>query len=148
MRQLGFAQKPIIQNNYPHMLVEDTIVWTKFLQSGKLNIEKVWYDIHVGKGIDTSNIAESEIKAVAENIYKKRIDVIAQTNNALYVIEIKPYGNMVAYGQALVYSRMFKQEFEVDRIVVPAICCEIADGDIRDDCEQMGIVIFETSNIA
>ncbi|GAH71751.1 unnamed protein product, partial [marine sediment metagenome] len=51
MPALGVSQKPVVMPAYPHMLAEDTAVWTKYLQSPLVPIKELWYDVHVGIGI-------------------------------------------------------------------------------------------------
>lgn len=142
MLKLPESQKPIIQQNYPHMLSEDTETWTQFLRSGKKVIDEVWYDLHVGKGLDLGIDEKESIQNMANALYKKRIDVIARVGSVLHIVEIKPFGNMVALGQALSYSRMFKQEYSSSGKITPTICCLNVDDDILDDLSTFGIDLW------
>ncbi|GAI17093.1 unnamed protein product, partial [marine sediment metagenome] len=43
MVSLGPGQRAVIRPHYPHMMVEDTAVWTKFLRAEFVRIKEVWY---------------------------------------------------------------------------------------------------------
>lgn len=142
MINLPDSQKPIIMNSYPHMLIEDTETWTQFLRSGKVAINEVWYDLHVGIGMTFKADEPEYVHKLGSSTYKKRIDVIARVDSEYFVVEIKPFGNMVALGQALSYHRMFSNEYKVSGKITPCICCLKVDNDIIDDCKQHGIVLW------
>jgi len=129
--------------HYPHMLAEDVVVWTRFLQQNPETIREVWYDVHVGLPMPLPVGATDVQRRVAEGVSRKRIDVVARIEEGILVIEIKPYGNMVALGQAIVYTRLFEQEFEVDTDIYPAIVCAEADPDLKEEFKWQGIWVYE-----
>jgi len=89
------------------MMVEDTFVWTKFLESKFIEIKEVWYDVHVGMPVFTEAGADEMDKRIAAGVTRKRIDVVAAVAGGLWIIEIKPYASMYAVGQVLTYVRLF-----------------------------------------
>ncbi|GAI77897.1 unnamed protein product [marine sediment metagenome] len=48
MGSLGPGRDAVVRPAYPHMLREDNLVWTRFLESGDFEVKEVWYDVHVG----------------------------------------------------------------------------------------------------
>lgn len=142
MPALGVSQKPIVMPAYPHMLAEDTAVWTKYLQSPLVLIKEVWYDVHVGKqveGLDPSDILGQRIAA---GITRKRIDVVARVGGGFWVIEVKPRANMVALGQVLTYSRLFIAEYRPEGEVWPVIVCDSADEDLVDEFDELDVAVI------
>ena len=115
--------------HYPHMMREDTAVWTRFLQMGSVSIKEVWYDVHCGQAVFLRDSATQMEQRIADGVTRKRIDVVASVDGGLWVIEIKPYGNMFAIGQILTYVKLLKQEYIVPDIVLPVIICNNIDTD-------------------
>ncbi|MBA7714213.1 hypothetical protein ES703_123230 [subsurface metagenome] len=104
MPALGVSQKPVVMPTYPHMLAEDTAVWTKYLQSPLVPIKELWYDVHVGKGIRLEPGASEMDQRIAAGITRKRIDVVCRVGGGFWVVEVKPRANMVALGQVISYT--------------------------------------------
>ncbi len=50
---LGQGTKPLVRHHYPHMLAEDTGVWTKFPKTDSFRPQEVWYDVRVGKKLNS-----------------------------------------------------------------------------------------------
>lgn len=126
--------------HYPHMMREDTAVWTRFLQMGSVSIKEVWYDVHCGQAVFLRDSATQMEQRIADGVTRKRIDVVASVDGGLWVIEIKPYGNMFAIGQILTYVKLLKQEYIVPDIVLPVIICNNIDPDILDEIDDFGIL--------
>lgn len=143
MAELGRGQKPIVMPHYPHMLAEDTAVWTKFLKSGVALIDEVWYDLRVGQAVAVRRNGTEMEQRIADGLTRKRIDAVCRVNLNYWVVEIKPYANMVALGQVLTYSRLFKEEYDVLGLVIPVIVCDGVDQDLVDEFDEFGVLVFE-----
>lgn len=144
-RSLGPGRKPMIMPHYPHMLREDSDVWTDFLREGKYAVKEVWYDIHVGEGIKTRDGAAAIERAVAQGVTRKRIDVVCEVLGVIWIVEIKPHANMKALGQVLTYKMLFDKEFQVRGKTVPVVLCDTYDTDISESYEQFGVKIINNS---
>lgn len=123
------------------MLGEDTAVWTRFLASGDINVDEVWYDVHVGLPVLLPVGSDSIIKRIADGITRKRIDVVAIVDSVYWIIEIKPMATMFAMGQVLVYERLFEAEFQPDLEAWPVLVCDTVDEDVIPECERLGVVV-------
>jgi len=139
---LGVSQKPVVMPAYPHMLAEDTAVWTKYLQSPLVPIKELWYDVQVGKPMEVSKDAPEIEKRVAAGISRKRIDVVAHVGGGFWVIEVKPRANMVALGQVVTYARLFVQDYSPQGEVWPVIVCDSADEDLVDQFDELGVAVI------
>ena len=144
MAILGIGQKPDVMIHYPHMMAEDTAVWTKFLESEVVEIRRVWYDMRVGMSVLRMEGPQTQESRIAAGLTRKRIDVIASVGNDFWVIEVKPRANMYAVGQVLVYTRLFSQEYVTTGQVISVIVCGNSDEDLLDEFEDFGILVFET----
>jgi len=142
MAVLGQGQKPIVMVHYPHMLAEDTAAWTRFLKSAVIEIDEVWYDLRVGQSVAIPQGASDMEQRIADGLTRKRIDAVCRVAGGFMVVEVKPYANMVALGQALTYSRLFSQEYEVSGDVLPVIVCDGVDQDLIDEFDEFGILVL------
>jgi len=125
------------------MMVEDTFVWTKFLESKFVEIKEVWYDVHVGMSVFLGEGADDMDKRIAAGITRKRIDVIAAVAGGLWIIEIKPYASMYAVGQVLTYVRLFNKEYTSPGRTVPVIICDDYDEDLVDEFDEFGVLVLK-----
>lgn len=144
MADLGKSQKPIVMTHYPHMLAEDTAVWSKYLADPVLAIKEVWYDVHVGQAMLLPVGAADLDKRIADGVSRKRIDVVCAVGSVLWVVEIKPFASMLALGQVLSYTRMFIEEFRPTVEVTSVIVCDAVDDDLLDEFEALGVMVIQT----
>jgi len=140
---LGPGQKPVVMPRYPHMMPEDTDVWTKFLRSNFIDIKRVWYDVRVGLSVLRGVGIDSGLTRIANGITRKRIDVVAAVGGGLWVVEVKPWANMYALGQVLTYLRLFRKEYISPGEVIPVIVCDGTDDDILEEIEEFGVLVIQ-----
>lgn len=126
---------------YPHMLAEDTAVWTRYLESPLVPIKELWYDVHVGAPMEPTLAGDTLGAVIAAGISRKRIDVVAAVGGGFWVIEVKPVANMVALGQVISYSRLFVQDYAPRGEVWPVIVCDSADEDLVAQFDELGVAV-------
>jgi len=126
---------------YPHMLGEDTAVWSRFLESGDIALQEVWYDVHVGQPVLSTLGADSMQQRIADGITRKRIDVVAVVDGVYWIIEVKPVAMHYAIGQVLVYEGLFVKEYEPALETWPVIVCDTVDVDVITECKRLGVVV-------
>lgn len=142
MALLGIGQKPMVMQQYPHMLAEDTAVWTKFLGKMEQVISRVWYDVHVGEPVPLAAEASTIEKKVAAGVSRKRIDVVCEVGTEFWVVEVKPLANMTALGQAFSYNRLFAMEYDTYRPTKAVVVCDTFDNDMTVPFEEIGVLVF------
>ena len=141
MGSLGPGRRPIVMPAYPHMFGPETQVWTRFLESGDIALQEVWYDVHVGAMVKGDWADDSIPARVAAAVTRKRIDVVALVDGVFWIIEIKPLAMHFAIGQVLVYEGLFVKEYEPELETWPVIICDHVDEDVIDECERLGVVL-------
>ena len=141
MGSLGPGRRPIVMPAYPHMLGEDTAVWTRFLASGDIELQEVWYDVHCGQPVLSNMGLDSREQRIADGLTRKRIDVVAIVEGVFWVIEVKPIAQHFAIGQVLVYEGLFVTEYGPALETWPVIVCDSVDEDVVPECERLGIVV-------
>jgi len=128
--------------HYPHMMREDTEVWTKFLASEFIEIKKVWYDVKVGKPVQAEGEPGGISDRISRGLTRKRVDVVAAVGGGVWVIEVKPRANMYAVGQVITYARLFKNEYITHGAVIPVIICDAYDEDLLDEFDELGVLVI------
>jgi len=128
--------------HYPHMMAMDVDVWSKYLAEPVASIKEVWYDVHVGESVKGIPAGDELTQRIADGVTRKRIDVVCRVGGGYWVVEVKPYANMVALGQILTYSRLFATEYRLDGEVIPVVVCNSVDPDLIDDFENMGVLLI------
>lgn len=145
MAYLGTGQKAIVMPHYPHMLAEDVVVWTKFLEKMGKVIKAVWYDVHVGQPVEVPATATEVERKVAAGVTRKRIDAVCHVGSEFWVVEVKPFANMLALGQAYTYARLFLMEYEVPGRTKPVVVCDELDRDMGAQFSELGVMVFVNS---
>ena len=133
----------MIRPHYPHMLTEDNIVWTKFLQTDAERIKQVWYDVRVGAPVFLGPEATAMERKIAAGLTRKRIDAVCLVKGDYWVVEVKPYASMLAVGQVISYSRLFALEYLLEGRVIPVIVCDAADEDLLAEFDELGILVLQ-----
>ncbi len=141
MGSLGPGRQAIVSPAYPHMLGEDTAVWTSFLESGDIDLQEVWYDVHVGAMVEVDGADDSLPARISAGLTRKRIDVVAVVDGVYWIIEVKPIAQHFAIGQVLVYEGLFVKDYEPELETWPVIVCDTVDKDVIEECERLGVVV-------
>jgi hypothetical protein len=139
---LGPGEAPAKRSSYPHMMPEDHVVWSRFLEQKVGLVQRVWYDVHVGEAVEVPNDLPPEMLAVSRAVTRKRIDAVCIMGGVYYVCEVKPWGGYVALGQVLVYWDLFIKEFPRASPTIGAVVCATADPDCLDAFGEQGIDVF------
>jgi hypothetical protein len=146
-RSLGPGRSPKVQRRYEHMMREDFDTWTTFLQSKEMILNEVWYDVHVGRVMEVPEGLPEYMHVQALAISRKRIDVVGRTENELWIIEVKPYANMQAIGQVLIYEDLFCREFELKLPTRTVIVASASDMDIIEGAAKYGVKIITVEGV-
>lgn len=145
MATLGPGQIAMVMPHYPHMMAEDTIVWTKFLTKDSKMLKEVWYDVRVGLSVPLPLGASVLEQRISDGLTRKRIDVVARVAGGIWIIEVKPFASMYGLGQVLTYQRLFVQEYEHEGDVIPVIICDQYDEDLLDEYDEFGVLVLKNS---
>jgi len=119
------------RHKYPHLLGDDKIIWNKFIELHPNRFNTVDYDLHVGTGMETPEMADIKITDQWRNLTKKRIDVVGWKNQQPTIIEVKKRVGLDTLGQVLGYRFLYKKMFpESSSPALLIICGSIGPDDI------------------
>ena len=128
---------------------EDAAIWSIFIANNPSVFSSVFYDVRIGKGVTTGIPATDPIAADFQQLTQKRIDVVAQGKNTLWIIEIKPRASVIAIGQATAYLELFSETYNIHTAIQAAVITDMPDTDILNVANTLGVTILYalTNNI-
>jgi len=72
-----------------------------------------------------------------------RIDCVIETPAYIYIVEIKQRLRPSGLGELLIYSEMYKEQYEPTKPIKLAYVYEIHDDDTAEVAEKYGIILFK-----
>jgi len=127
---------------YPHLSPADQAIWHPFIAENPLGFETVAYDVHVGEGADLADIELNSFAQDFKLLTQKRIDAVGYTTSTIYIIEIKPTASIIALGQAIVYTQMYRRTYRPSAALQPTILTNHADRDIKLAAQSNNVLIL------
>lgn len=150
---------------YPHMGAVEAKIWHRFLSTTKINFINIQYDVRVGtgyipkwleseyrnklelyeKGLITLKELE-EVKSIirsVQSLTQLRIDVVAETEKEIWIIEVKPRAGRSALGQLEAYHFWFIKQYKPTKPVRLAVVCYEVDKNMEPIYASKGIRIFK-----
>jgi hypothetical protein len=113
--------KPEKLFRYPHMFPLDIAIWERFIDAHGADFLGFDYDVKVGTGTTPPEGVGHNYARMQTILSKYRIDCVGYTNDAIYIIEVKPEAGTVAIGQIEAYTRLYKRDFQPKLKVIGAI---------------------------
>ena len=127
---------------YPHMMPFEVPIWERFLADVPFRAVKISYDVHLGKGIPVNPDWPAWLVSVVRATSRKRADVVLETANAVWVLEIKVRASFSALGQLMGYGVLLLEEWEPRKPVRLAVICERVAADMSPVLAEFGISVF------
>ena len=138
---------PVKLPKYPHLSFVDSRLWGTFLNSGPQGIEKVAYDVIVGKGRLASPNSTPNQKKNWQYLTSLKIDVLARTKLGYWIFECKHEANCESLGQILTYSFFLTTQFKISDLIRKTILCDKCHPDMISPCHHYGVDILEIGSL-
>lgn len=165
LMKLPLEARKFLALKYPHMGPYEAYIWDEFLRKTKLKFIRIDYDVRVGvpnvpdwlieklrkleqqlKQGDESVRREYEVvKATYESfsaLTKLRIDAVGETENEVWIFEVKPRAGRTALGQLLAYVDWYRRDFRPTKPLRAACVCIAVDPSLKPVFDRYGIQIF------
>jgi hypothetical protein len=127
---------------YKHMLKEDEKIWERFLEQYGGDFIGFEYDVLVGRGAEIPPDTPEEYRKQIETVSKLRIDVVAEKENEIWIIEVKPESKLSAIGQLPSYEYFFIKERKPEKPIRKVFVCEAYTRDFEELCNYFEIQII------
>ena len=115
---------------FPHMSKLDRKVWLRFLHGDHPPFLDLNYDVRVGSAEYATGEQAAQYDRMWEELIRKRIDVVAETKEEVWIVEVKPIANMSALGQVLSYSLLYEEERHPAKPIRRVVICQEIDRDM------------------
>lgn len=129
-------------NLFPHLMPLEVPIWMRFLASTDIEFISFKYDVHLGAGAPVDPSWPDWLVRQVAAVSRKRVDVIGETVDAIWIIEIKPRAGMGALGQLLAYAQLFEREYRPRKPVVKLALCERVEPDVPAVFARFGIRVI------
>ena len=126
----------------PGMLKPDFLIWKRFQAKFSSMFKTVYFNVRIGEPAPVIENLPIEIRKLAEDLSRRRIDIVGETVDNWWIIELKPSAGASALGQAILYRTLWRLEPPDQRPVVAAIVTDQTDVNIAIGARENGIVLI------
>jgi len=127
---------------FKHLLPEERKIWATFLERTPMRFINLWYDVHLGKGLPPPPDAPEWLVRQIAATSRKRCDVVAETEDAIWIFEVTPRAGMSAFGKVVNYRRLLIDEWKPTKPVRCAVVCWRIEPDVVETYKEHGVEIF------
>ena len=131
-----------IRPRYPHMGPWEAGIWSDFLRKTDLKFIRIDYDVKVGPGNIPPGYEELARLTGMDVLTKLRIDAVGETEDEIWIFEVKPRAGRSALGQLLAYANWYYQEYRSKKPIRLAVVCRDVDRNMIEVYRRYGIKVF------
>ena len=125
-----------------HMLKVDVPIWYSFLEKHKDKFIALHYDCRLGGPGFTPADYDEKLRGMWKYLGSKRADVIAETKDQIWLIEVTSEVHVKALGQLMMYKSLWLKDPKSSKPVVMVLVCDEEDADVVASMEGCGVRIF------
>jgi hypothetical protein len=98
------------QTRYPHLLDQDAPILTAYLKQNGARYTQVDFDVRIGLGRDPGPYFEINIRKMALDLSRRRIDALGQTPRGVEIIEVTGAAGTNTLGQLTAYATIYQSD--------------------------------------
>jgi hypothetical protein len=125
-----------------HMLRVDVPIWHSFLEKHKDEFIALYYDCRLGGPGFTPSDYDENLRGMWKYLGSKRADVIAETRDKVWIIEVTSEAHIKALGQLMTYKSLWLEDPKNSKPVEMVLVCDEEDADVVASMQGYGIRIF------
>lgn len=139
---LGTEYPPLISKRPPHMSDEDYEIYQQWWPRVSKPVLRTWYDVGVGEGSPDAITPGDGInyKRMWTRITQKRIDLLAETPNQLWLVELRHAATSNAVGRLLQYLLLWDRDPVIKKPVQLFLVTNFNDPELDDLCRANRII--------
>ena len=100
------------QTRYPHLLDQDAPVLTAYLKENGTRYSGVQFDVRIGTGRDPGQDFPENIRQMALDLSRRRIDALGQKPSSVDIIEVTGAAGTTTLGQLIAYKELYIKEYK------------------------------------
>ena len=126
---------------YPHLMVNDVVIWERYLELHAKEWDSFEYDVRVGEGQQPNTEHPEYIQTMAVALTEKRIDVVGRIRGRVWIIEVKPSAMLSAVGQLISYQILYEERFPWAGRTELMVVTDRVGPDLENLCKKFRIII-------
>jgi len=126
----------------PHMLKVDIPIWYDFLKKHKEKFISLHYDCLLGGPAFTPANYDEKLRGMWKYLGSKRADVIAETIDKIWIIEVTSLATIKALGQLMIYKSLWLEDPKNSKPVEMVLVCSEPDSDVLAGMKSYNIRIY------
>ena len=124
------------------MLAADIPIWKRFQEKFASVFDRFYFNVKVG-GPDWELIkADPAIAQMWWELKAKKIDVLAEKKDEIWIIEVSKEAGIRAVGQILTYRLLWSLDPKINKPVQSYLVCDILDSDLEFSCMANAIRVL------
>jgi hypothetical protein len=127
------------QTRYPHLLPQDAAVLSAYLKVHGHQYTAVMFDVRVGDGRDPGPNYEPNIRSMALDLSRRRIDMIGYAPEEIHLVEVTTDCGMKILGQLAAYPILYKQSFPTAKPVKVILVTSSIQTDIQPALDALHV---------
>lgn len=139
MRDMMELYKYEKRYHYPHMKPNDIAIWERFIEAYPDAYFRVQYDVGIGDIPEFMEQTSSPQGQAMRELYRLKIDVVAESERFLDIVEVKHEAAPSSLGQLLAYVDLYKRDFAPTKAVRPVLITNVRKPNMDYLTQQQGI---------
>ena len=135
--------RPVKTGHYPHMAPRDRVIWERFLDQYTPRLAGVAYDVALGGIVIDPAAGDHATRLAWQYTTALKVDAIALTQDACWVIEVRPEAGVSALGAVLCYVAMARVDTFTSRPLIPVVVTDRTSPDIQYCARELGVTLLE-----
>lgn len=125
----------------PHVSQNDLVLWEQFRRFFASEFRRFFFDVALGRGQDPGPNIPLGVADAWRRLTRFRADVVADTETAWTIIELRPNAGPGAIGALQVYTTLWNQGPPDDRPVRGLLVTDDCSADIKAIAALVGIEV-------
>jgi len=127
---------------FPHLLPVDASIWRQHLLAHGHDYTLFEYDQRVGEGRDPGDTYDDNIRTMALQLSKRRIDCTGYHSRGVDIFEVTHSAGFTALGQLIAYPILYARTFGTSRSIRPVLITAHIQSDIEPVIKALRIPYF------
>ena len=128
---------------FTHLTPGEITLARAFIEKNPINATGWRFDEHLGEGMPIVPTWPAYIAYMAKTLTQRRVDMIGETPQGEWIIELKERGNIHAVGQLLVYAALYMEKYPTRPAPRLALVAHLLGFDLESSLHQFNIVYFQ-----
>lgn len=139
---LGIAYS-VSWGGFPAGMAEaDFPIWQRFQARFKDDFKSFYFNVRVGEPMRPITELTPEIAKMAEDLTRRRIDVVGEKAGLWWLIEIRPSAGPGAFGQVMMYQTLWNLDPPDERPSIPVLVTDRTDYNVVATAQAQGILLI------